>query len=325
MELLVLVPRSNLDILGSNEEGIIQLFGVDNEVLNRIAKRTHVDESGCWIYVSGKARYSTICYGGNKHKLVHRTVYELVVGAIPEYMVVMHTCDNTHCVCPAHLKVGTVKENNTDRTNKNRNGSPKNTINTAKINFQQAEEARRRYKAGESMGTLSRYFGISIQSMSRIMKNQLHTTGVLFVGGRNDWDRLMDMRIINEESGCWEILRDNRYGRIMINSKQKAAHRVSYELFNKCTLKEGEKVLHKCDNKYCIRPEHLFKGTIKDNTIDMMKKGRHPIQKLIPKKVEEIRGLLNENKTIVSIARLYGVSRTAIHSIKSGTTWAHVQ
>jgi len=111
----------------------------------------------------------------------------------------------------------------------------------------------------------------------------------------------------------------------MINSKQKAAHRVSYELFNKCTLKEGEKVLHKCDNKYCIRPEHLFKGTIKDNTIDMMKKGRHPIQKLIPKKVEEIRGLLNENKTIVSIARLYGVSRTAIHSIKSGTTWAHVQ
>ena len=38
---------------------------------------------------------------------------------------------------------------------------------------------------------------------------------------------------------------------------------------------EGLYVLHQCDNELCINPEHLFLGTLKDNTQDMMKKGRH--------------------------------------------------
>jgi hypothetical protein len=52
---------------------------------------------------------------------VHREAYALTYGAIPEGLCVMHTCDNTKCINPRHLKLGTSGENNTDRAKKGRN------------------------------------------------------------------------------------------------------------------------------------------------------------------------------------------------------------
>jgi HNH endonuclease len=81
---------------------------------------------------------------------------------------------------------------------------------------------------------------------------------------------------------CWlfnKVPSARTYCRVQLGkNKQKMAHRYSYELhFGE--IPDGLFVCHKCDNRRCIRPDHLFLGTQKDNMQDMVKKGRHRSQK----------------------------------------------
>lgn len=64
------------------------------------------------------------------------------------------------------------------------------------------------------------------------------------------------------------------YGRIKILGRSYAAHRVTWELSHG-PIPAGMLVCHRCDTPACVRPDHLFLGTAKDNTQDMLEKGRH--------------------------------------------------
>lgn len=73
----------------------------------------------------------------------------------------------------------------------------------------------------------------------------------------------------NWKASCHKI----GYGDFRVGKNMRRAHRVSYTLFVG-EIPDNKKVLHKCDNRRCVNPDHLFLGTQKDNMIDMIKKGR---------------------------------------------------
>ncbi len=58
-------------------------------------------------------------------------------------------------------------------------------------------------------------------------------------------------------------------------NKMRKAHRFSWTL-HKGPVPKGMKVMHKCDVGICVRPKHLFLGTLSDNMQDMLRKGRGP-------------------------------------------------
>lgn len=137
------------------------------------------------------------------------------------------------------------------------------------------------------------------------------------------------------------------------------AHRVSFEA-SVGPIPDGMSVLHRCDNRACFNPRHLFTGTQRDNVLDMVAKGR---QRSVPAAVhwsalhpervprgdahhlrragtdclprgeacghakvteQDVRAIRASDETLAVLASRFGVSQVAVSKIRRGLTWRHV-
>jgi len=135
--------------------------------------------------------------------------------------------------------------------------------------------------------------------------------------------------------GCWLWSgwhdRKNGYGRVFQNNREVKAHRASFAAF--CGPVNDKWVLHKCDVRACVNPDHLYLGTRDENTEDMMRRGRACLtgapkgeansqSKLTDEMVSEIR--LSPESSYALASRL-PVTPSMVRRIRRGQAWKHVK
>lgn len=146
--------------------------------------------------------------------------------------------------------------------------------------------------------------------------------------------RIFD-RIEKTESGCWLYtggIQKGGYGVISIKNKSVQTHRVSYEL-RVGSIPEGMCVLHRCDVRRCINPEHLFLGTLGDNNTDRKQKGRNtdrrgernPQAKADTEKIRKLREAhATRRYSQRQLAKMFGLCQQQVSVIVRGKAWSHV-
>jgi len=146
---------------------------------------------------------------------------------------------------------------------------------------------------------------------------------------------------------CWvwtAYCKPNGYGAFRSYGRMVYTHRLSYTSLV-APIPEGQDVCHRCDNRPCVRPGHLFVGTRAENMADCARKGRgavgerngsvlHPERvprgervgsaKLTTAKVLEMRRLARAGVTLRAIASRFGVDHTTVWQIVRLKSWAHV-
>lgn len=144
-------------------------------------------------------------------------------------------------------------------------------------------------------------------------------------------------RSVDKSEGCWTwrgASAGRGYGSLHHDKQSLRAHRVSWELTHG-PISGGLWVLHKCDNPACVRPDHLFLGTAKDNAVDRERKGRghrkniwphQPIGKLNEPIVWAIRLIAKHRLAPMHvIANRFRISITAARKAVRGHSWKHVE
>lgn len=139
------------------------------------------------------------------------------------------------------------------------------------------------------------------------------------------WSKI-DVKSADE---CWNWRRSTNgvgYGKLKLRGRYWLAHRLAYQLL----IGDPGKLLlcHKCDNRACVNPDHMFLGKHKDNTADAIQKGRFAVgtrvvtSVLTEEQVKEIRRLFVPKRFgRYRIAKRLGLPHQAVGGVVNGNNW----
>lgn len=147
------------------------------DALERFFKKVKVlDKEACWEWQGAKYHFG---HGSFWHKNrttgAHRFSYELHFGEIPKGKEICHKCDNPSCVNPAHLFLGTHKENMQDCAKKKRMRDSRGELNGRnKLKNEDVLAIRSLYKPGRrSLITLAEKYGVDKSLIWLVVKRKV--------------------------------------------------------------------------------------------------------------------------------------------------------
>jgi len=135
---------------------------------------------------------------------------------------------------------------------------------------------------------------------------------------------------VEKSQGCWVwkgAKQSKGYGCYVLKGRSMTAHRAAWILTHG-EIPEGMLVCHKCDNRLCVNPDHLFLGTNADNMRDAVAKrragGTHNHTAKINWNIADLIRSLSYSMKVKEIAGLFGLSRSLVLDVINGRTWKQV-
>jgi hypothetical protein len=213
-----------------------------------------------------------------------------------------------------------------------------------KLNEHQVREIHSRVLKGETRQAVAPDYGVTPEMVGLIA--QAKTWGHLGLPaiaptrlstvnlGKPTAQKILEGQIEDLQTSCKLWTRGthrNGYGTVNHCGRNMLVHRVAYMLF-KGDIPQGKMVLHSCDNRRCVNPDHLRLGDHKDNMGDMKARGRsarqmgssHGMSKFSEACVLKAVKLLEGGLPLTEVSKITGMSCATLCDIRKGVAWSHV-